>query len=122
MDAPHFHPSEVPPGFLAEHQVPRGYHAPLPAVASAQPPVADAGPDAPSQLDAAGAAAAPSPLETEYFVNRILAEDVADDGTPLFRVRWTGYGADSDTWEPEEYLPPGMVSRFRNRMRRAHRH
>lgn len=37
----------------------------------------------------------------EYWVEDILAHGIADDGTLLYKVRWTGYGPNDDTWEPE---------------------
>ncbi len=117
-----------PPGILSATA---GLAAPTAAHAHARSAPAEAAPSSAGSADDEGAppqappAAEPAvdenPLAGEFYVNRILEEALAEDGTPLFRIRWTGYGPGSDTWEPEEYLPPGMVSRFRARMQRRRR-
>ena len=58
--------------------------------------------------------------EQEFVVDRLVDGGENDDGTRSFRVRWYGYGPDSDTWEREEDLPPEFVRRFlRQRSRRG---
>lgn len=39
--------------------------------------------------------------QREYYVDSIIDDALADDGTRLYRVRWKGYRASEDTWEPE---------------------
>jgi Chromo (CHRromatin Organisation MOdifier) domain len=43
--------------------------------------------------------------DVEYVINDLLAADYDDQGHPIYRVRWEGYSADEDTWEPESALP-----------------
>jgi hypothetical protein len=49
-----------------------------------------------------------------YEVEKILKEDLA---TGRFLIRWEGYGADADTWEPEENVAPQLVTAFREKRR-----
>jgi len=59
-------------------------------------------------------------LETqrdEWVINRIVDtspddEDKSDKPRTLFRVRWYGYDAKSDTWEPAAHLPRSTIVRF----------
>ena len=48
-----------------------------------------------------------------YTADKILEVSGAT-GSPLrrFKVRWAGYGADEDTWEPFANLPPHMIKEF----------
>ena len=54
-------------------------------------------------------------------MNRIIAEAKDNGGDAIFRVRWTRFGADDDTWEPEAYLPAGVVTPFRARQAKKRR-
>jgi Chromo (CHRromatin Organisation MOdifier) domain len=38
-------------------------------------------------------------------VEKLVDFGEAADGTRLYRVRWLGYEANKDTWEPESELP-----------------
>ena len=42
--------------------------------------------------------------DDEYEVESILARRTVD-GVVQYLVRWKGYGADDDTWEPSTHLP-----------------
>jgi hypothetical protein len=39
-----------------------------------------------------------------YIVDRIVDRKTAEDGKPLYKVRWRDYSAKHDTWEPLEHL------------------
>lgn len=41
--------------------------------------------------------------ESDYEVEKILGETKIDNKT-LFKIRWTGYSEDDDTYEPIENL------------------
>ncbi|KAG9690733.1 hypothetical protein KCU95_g8604, partial [Aureobasidium melanogenum] len=43
-----------------------------------------------------------SEFESEYSVEKILAERKSDDGEPLYLVKWEGYQLHRSTWEPRE--------------------
>lgn len=40
----------------------------------------------------------------EYEVSRIIDVHFKNNGKREFLVRWKGYSAKDDTWEPEEHL------------------
>ena len=48
-----------------------------------------------------------------YVVDRILAVR-GELGSPRrrFRVQWQGYGAEHNSWEPRQNLPPGMINDY----------
>ena len=54
--------------------------------------------------------------EGYYFVDRIISER-KQDGKSEFRIRWKGYSAKHDTWEPELNLPPIIVNEYRAMIR-----
>jgi hypothetical protein len=55
--------------------------------------------------------------DTEEFVVEDIVEHKEDgQGSYLWRVRWDGYGADDDTWEPYSHLKD--VEKFHNYCRR----
>ena len=54
--------------------------------------------------------------EGYYFVDRIISER-RREGKPEFRIRWKGYSAKHDTWEPELNLPPIIVNEYRAMIR-----
>ena len=49
----------------------------------------------------------------DFYPERILDVSGAT-GSPQrrFKIRWEGYGADDDTWEPYSHLPPQMIKEF----------
>jgi transposase InsO family protein len=51
-------------------------------------------------------------LEKEYVIDKIIAADRDGKGNPIYRIRWEGYTAEDDTWEPEQSLPSSMVISF----------
>ncbi len=50
----------------------------------------------------------------EWVFDRIV--DYDKEGG-LFRVRWEGYAAEIDTWEPPDHLPRNAVVRFLRRVK-----
>lgn len=52
-----------------------------------------------------------------YEVGALLREEAG-----RFLVRWEGFGADEDTWEPEENIAPALVHAYRARGRRMASH
>jgi hypothetical protein len=44
-------------------------------------------------------------------IDRIVEMRRARKGTE-FRVRWDGYGAEDDTWEPASGIPPGVIREY----------
>ncbi|CDF32213.1 unnamed protein product [Chondrus crispus] len=53
--------------------------------------------------------------DTEHAIDRIVAHGEADDGSPLYRVRWFGYSPKEDTWERADNLPENFIRRYRAR-------
>ena len=54
----------------------------------------------------------------EFIVQTILDSKVNENGQTLFKVRWKGYGASDDTWEPLRHVADtGHVDRFVRRKR-----
>ena len=49
-----------------------------------------------------------------YEIEDVIAERL-EKGVPIYRIRWKGFGAESDTWEPIEHLAGAEVyaARFR---------
>ena len=43
-------------------------------------------------------------MRMSFWVSQIQDFKVERGGRILYRVRWWGYGADEDTWEPAENL------------------
>ena len=52
-----------------------------------------------------------------YVVKALTGHKPGPDGTPFFRVRWYGYTADDDTWEPANFIDYNTVVRFCKRKR-----
>jgi hypothetical protein len=49
----------------------------------------------------------------EYVVDRVIdAVDRFGDETLVYLVRWLGYDAEDDTWEPEQNLPEHFIRRY----------
>ena len=53
----------------------------------------------------------------EYVIERVMAHKESPEGR-LYRVRWHGYTARDDTWEPRRHLPANFVKRYERRVRR----
>jgi Chromo (CHRromatin Organisation MOdifier) domain len=58
----------------------------------------------------------------EFVVEKLVDFGEAADGTRLYRVRWLGYEASADTWEPEEGLPATFIRRYWKTKWRTIRH
>jgi hypothetical protein len=58
--------------------------------------------------------------ETEYVIDRLIshARD-ENDREWIIRVRWAGFSAEEDTWEPVRNLPANMVRRYEKRKKLA---
>ena len=54
--------------------------------------------------------------ESHYIVDHIVSAHKDRQGHIWFRVRWEGYEADEDTYEPEEHLTKEMVHSFYRRV------
>ena len=48
-----------------------------------------------------------------YQAERIVAKRI-QNGKPLFMVKWQGYCASENTWEPKPHLPPELIEAFEN--------
>ncbi|KAH8303206.1 hypothetical protein KR059_003526 [Drosophila kikkawai] len=52
--------------------------------------------------------------EKEWVVERIVDCVEDDDGSNLYRIRWKGFGAKDDTWEPESNLfCEGLIEKYK---------
>ena len=49
-----------------------------------------------------------------YEPEALVDERVGQRGRPEYRVRWKGYGAAEDTWEPREHLLVGTEQLLRD--------
>ncbi|XP_016979986.1 M-phase phosphoprotein 8 isoform X2 [Drosophila rhopaloa] len=57
--------------------------------------------------------ATPADPEKEWVVERII-DFVDDEEGGLYRIRWKGFGAKDDTWEPESNLScEGLIEKFK---------
>jgi transposase InsO family protein len=52
---------------------------------------------------------------TEFVVDRVISHHVDDAGQPMVRVRWHGFEADDDTWEPAAEVPRHFLARYAKR-------
>ncbi|EDW82371.2 uncharacterized protein Dwil_GK25767 [Drosophila willistoni] len=56
----------------------------------------------------------PTDPEKEWAVERIIDFVDDDEQGPLYRIRWKGFGAKEDTWEPESNLScEGLIEKFK---------
>ncbi|XP_017067413.1 muscle M-line assembly protein unc-89 isoform X2 [Drosophila eugracilis] len=56
--------------------------------------------------------APPADPEKEWVVERII--DFVEESGGLYRIRWKGFGAKDDTWEPESNLScEGLIEKFK---------
>jgi hypothetical protein len=54
--------------------------------------------------------------EAEHVIDRFLSHAKADDDSCwLIRVRWAGFDAEGDTWEPAEDVPEAMLRTYERR-------
>jgi hypothetical protein len=58
----------------------------------------------------------------DFVVEKLVEVWEAADGTRLYRVRWLGYEANEDTWEPESELLNAFIRRYLRTKGRATRH
>jgi len=60
-------------------------------------------------------------LNKSFGVNKILDKKVIGD-IPHFLIRWSGWGADADSWEPETGLNCSLrIKEYEDRVRREQR-
>lgn len=53
----------------------------------------------------------------EYEVDRIIEVHFKKKGTKEFLIRWKGFSAADDTWEPEENLNcPDLIAKFMQKL------
>ncbi|XP_068159970.1 M-phase phosphoprotein 8 [Drosophila tropicalis] len=56
----------------------------------------------------------PTDPNKEWAVDRIIDFVDDDEQGPLYRIRWKGFGAKEDTWEPESNLScEGLIEKFK---------
>ncbi|KAH8238163.1 hypothetical protein KR032_000527 [Drosophila birchii] len=61
--------------------------------------------------------ATPADPEKEWVVERIIDCVKDDDGTNIYRIRWKGFVAKDDTWEPESNLfCKGLIEKFKREL------
>ena len=51
--------------------------------------------------------------EQEYEVSKLIDAGLDEEGREVYRVRWTGYGPEEDTWEPASRLPRSLVRAYK---------
>lgn len=57
--------------------------------------------------------------EEEYEVQEVVDHKI-EKGISYYLIRWKGYDADGDTWEPEDTLScPDLISKFKKRGKRS---
>jgi hypothetical protein len=57
--------------------------------------------------------------EVMYEFEKIVEEKKKKNGKSIFRVRWKGYSAKDDTWEPaESFSDPRFINNFRKEVKR----
>ena len=70
----------------------------------------------------------PNPIsETEYVIDKIVSNSINEDpehptaevGEMTFQVRWYGYDADEDTFEPVRHLPRNKIVSYCRRKKMA---
>lgn len=47
------------------------------------------------------------------MIDKIMEEGEDEKGQSIFRIRWYGFAAADDTWEPAEGIPAPLIARFR---------
>lgn len=58
--------------------------------------------------------------EEEYEVERIIEVHFKKDKKREFLIRWKGFSAKEDTWEPEEHLNcPELINKFMEKVEKA---
>jgi len=98
----------------APPQLPTSVRAAAPAAAKAAPKPRAAAPAAPKPAaDSSGEEG-----EEEFEVDRILKER-RSGGHSEFLVRWLGYGAEEDSWEPEDNVAAELIAGFRTEAKKA---
>jgi Chromo (CHRromatin Organisation MOdifier) domain len=55
----------------------------------------------------------------EFVVERIISHGETKEGEYIVRVRWHGYAADADTWEPAADIPMRFMVRYAERKKIA---
>ncbi|CDF33642.1 unnamed protein product [Chondrus crispus] len=58
----------------------------------------------------------PSGEGKEHVLHKVIADGHTEDGELFLKVRWYGYNAEGDTWEPIQHLPRSHVLPYDNRL------
>ncbi len=53
--------------------------------------------------------------DCEWLVQEILEVKTTDDGLKMFLLRWSGFGPEHDSWEPESNISPVLLRNYHNR-------
>ena len=48
-----------------------------------------------------------------YEIGGLVDAGVDNEGHELYKVRWAGYGPESNTWEPAEGLPDALIRDYK---------
>jgi hypothetical protein len=90
-------------GRVTKAPAPRDLHTPLPLFSRAKPDNDDAAAD----------------YLQEFVVERIISQGETKEGEYIVRLRWHGYAADADTWEPAADIPMHFMVRYAKRKKIA---
>ena len=51
--------------------------------------------------------------QRRYEIGDLVDAGIDPQGNELYRVRWSGYSPEEDTWEPAENLPRALIREYK---------